>query len=120
MIVATTTLLLLINVARKPILPLKEDKVLSSIAMDRCVNMRDFSHTDYYNVYSKIIEKTYKNTGENLAIGFPDATTTVQAWLRSPTHKEILKAKRYQKIGLAVCQKAPNVYLTVTLYGGNK
>ncbi len=120
MLIATTTLLVLINTARKPNLPLRSDVYLTKLAEQRCTTMKDFSHTDYYNIYSKEIEKKYKYTGENLAVGFKDATSTVKAWLKSPGHKEILTAKRYQRIGVAVCEKAPKVYLTVTLYAGNK
>lgn len=116
--IATTTLLLLINSCRSPKTPLKSDVYLTKLAETRCKQMKDFSHTDYYNIFSKEIEKKYKFSGENLAVGFADATSTVQGWLKSPTHKEVLTAKRYQKIGVAVCEKAPKVYLTVTLYGG--
>lgn len=119
MLIATTSLLLLINATRSPKIPLKNDLFLTKLAETRCSQMKDFSHTDYYNIYSKQIEKKYKYGGENLAVAFNDSTSTVNAWKASSSHKEIMTAKRYQKIGLAVCEKAPKVYLTVSLYGGN-
>lgn len=117
MIIATTTVLLLINQLRP--VKLKIDPFLNNLALSRCVEMPDFSHDLYYSDYSKRIEKKYKFTGENLAVGFNTASSTVNAWKNSKTHKDIMLSKKYKHIGIAVCEKAPKVYLTVSLYGGN-
>ena len=116
MIIATTTLLLLINQMRP--VKLKSDPFLEQLAMVRCTEMPDFSHDLYYKDFSKRIAKKYKYGGENLAIAFNDATSTVNAWNNSKSHKEIMTAKRYQKIGIATCEKSKDVILTVTLFGG--
>lgn len=111
--IATTSLIMLINASRKPNLPLRSDVYLTKLAETRCTQMKTFSHDDYYNIYSKIIEKKYKETGEILAKDFLTATSTVQAWKASPSHKEIMTAKRYQKIGCANCKG-----ISVCLFGG--
>jgi len=116
MLIATSTVLLLINQLRP--VKLKIDPFLSNLAMSRCVEMPDFSHNLFFKDYAHRIEKRYKFTGENLAVGFNTAGSTVKAWTESPKHKEIMTARRYQKIGIASCEKAKDVILTVTLFGG--
>ena len=56
--------------------------------------------------------------GENLALNFRDATSTIQALQNSPTHKANDISKNYTKIGVSNCfNKIVNV--TVILFGGN-
>jgi len=98
--------------------PLKEDKFLTNLAAERCRTMKEWSHLDYYNNYSKKIERKYKYTGEVLAVDFYTSTTTVEAWLNSPSHKEILLAKRYTRIGSSVCKNTLGL-LTVVEFAGN-
>lgn len=98
--------------------PLREDKFLTDLAADRCRTMKEWSHLDYYNNYSKKIERKYKYTGEVLAVDFYTSTTTVEAWLNSPSHKEILLAKRYTRIGSSVCKNTLGL-LTVVEFAGN-
>jgi hypothetical protein len=45
---------------------------------------------------------SYRYAGENLARDFSAASSVVQAWMNSPTHKENLLNSRYQDIGVAV------------------
>jgi uncharacterized protein YkwD len=64
-----------------------------------------FSHTrpngtDWYTVNSAIM------FGENLAKGYYDAGTVVQAWMDSPTHRENIVGN-FNTVGVAVYQ-APN------------
>lgn len=44
----------------------------------------------------------YAYAGENLAIGFLDAKSTVQAWMDSPSHRNNLLSSRFTQIGIAV------------------
>jgi len=46
----------------------------------------------------------YTFAGENLAIGFIDAQSTVQAWIDSPSHRQNLVDANYKQIGVAVAQ----------------
>lgn len=44
----------------------------------------------------------YVYAGENLARDFSDATSVVNAWMNSPSHRENLLDKNFQEIGVAV------------------
>jgi len=44
----------------------------------------------------------YTYAGENLAIGFPDAKTTLDAWVKSPSHRNNLTNAQFREIGVAV------------------
>lgn len=44
----------------------------------------------------------YKFAGENLAIGFLDSAQVHQAWLDSPSHRNIILSPNYNEIGIAV------------------
>ncbi|MBX4211437.1 MAG: CAP domain-containing protein [Candidatus Yanofskybacteria bacterium] len=46
----------------------------------------------------------YSYAGENLAIGFPDARSTIDAWADSPSHRRNLVQPNYQEIGVAVAR----------------
>lgn len=62
----------------------------------------------------------YKYAGENLAMGFIDASEVHQAWLNSPTHKENLLNSKYSEIGIAVARgtiEGRDVYLVVQMFG---
>ena len=47
---------------------------------------------------------TYRYAGENLARDFTNATSAVDAWMASPSHKENLLSAKYQEIGAAVVE----------------
>ncbi len=44
----------------------------------------------------------YSYAGENLAMGFQDAQTTVAAWAQSPSHRRNMVSPNYRDIGVAV------------------
>jgi hypothetical protein len=46
----------------------------------------------------------YKYAGENLARDFPDASSAVNAWMASPTHKENILNPNYREIGIGVVE----------------
>lgn len=46
----------------------------------------------------------YRYAGENLARDFSDPTSTVDAWMASPSHKENLLSAKYKDIGIAVVE----------------
>lgn len=46
----------------------------------------------------------YAYAGENIAIGFINASDTVQAWLGSPSHRANLLNTKYQEIGVATAE----------------
>ncbi|MCX6705074.1 MAG: CAP domain-containing protein [Candidatus Woesebacteria bacterium] len=46
----------------------------------------------------------YKYAGENLARDFPDASSAVNAWMNSPSHKENILNPNYREIGIGVVE----------------
>jgi hypothetical protein len=46
----------------------------------------------------------YRYAGENLARDFSSASTAVDAWMASPTHKDNLLSAKYRDIGIAVVE----------------
>lgn len=62
----------------------------------------------------------YKYAGENLARDFTNASSTVDAWMASPTHKANLLNDKYKEIGIAVLEgdlAGSEVTLVVQLFG---
>jgi uncharacterized protein YkwD len=62
----------------------------------------------------------YEYAGENLAIGFFDATEVHRAWIQSSSHRANILNPTYQEIGLAVVQKdfyGRSSFLVVQMFG---
>lgn len=53
-------------------------------------------------VFFKQADYKYVVAGENLARDFYDTESMVNAWMKSPTHRENIIDKRYQEIGIGV------------------
>lgn len=85
--IATTTLLLALNIVRKPEIPLKFDLLLNQVAEVRCKEMTVWSHNGWLKYTPKIFKK-YNYAGEVLALDYYTSTTTVNAWLNSPVIKK--------------------------------
>lgn len=83
--------------------------------MVRCQTQTEWSHVGFPR--KDIFKLKYKYAGENLALNYPNATSTYLALQNSPTHKTNNESKNYQKIGIANCNnKLGNE--TVILFGG--
>ncbi len=84
--------------------PLDWSEDLSQAAMVRAQEAeKKFSHTrpngqDWYTVNSAIMY------GENLAQGYYDANSVVNAWMASPTHRANIETAAYSKVGVAAYQ----------------
>lgn len=105
--------------------PLIEDKVLNKYALIRCKTMTEWSHNGFYSIaydvmytYGKrgIITR-YKDVGENLALGFTNTGSTMQAWMNSPGHRSNIESKTYSRVGSATCRNVVGT-TTVVLFGG--
>ena len=62
----------------------------------------------------------YEYAGENLAIGFFDASEVHRAWLNSSTHRANILNPEYQEMGLAVVEKdfhGRKSFLVVQMFG---
>jgi uncharacterized protein YkwD len=66
------------------------------------------------------VSYSYSYAGENLAKNYPTAEATVDAWMKSATHRENVLNKEYMDVGFAVVDgelKGENTTLVVALYG---
>lgn len=62
----------------------------------------------------------YDSAGENLAKNFPDAQSTVDAWMASPTHRANVLGDKYKDVGFAVADgvlDGRETTLVVAFYG---
>ena len=66
------------------------------------------------------VDYSYLHAGENLAIHFTDSSMVVDAWMKSPLHRDNILNKKYQEIGIGtyegVYQGFPTVFV-VQLFG---
>lgn len=90
------SILFLINTARTS--PLVVDKDLSLRAQNRAEYLctRPFSHDGWTDWF----KGRYGHLGENLAKDFPNATSTHEALMNSPSHKANIVSPDYTKVGV--------------------
>lgn len=89
--------------------PLKIDAQLSTAAAQKAADM--FAKNYWAHISPSGTQPwffvtqsgySYRYAGENLAKDFSDASSIVQAWMDSPTHRDNLLSRNYQDIGVAV------------------
>ena len=86
--------------------PLIQKEKLSKSAASKAKDMTNKDYWSHLNPNGKtpweFIEESdyeYKNAGENLAKNFTNNDEMIQAWMNSPTHREILLSKLYKEMG---------------------
>ena len=109
---------------------LKSSPTLESVAWQKLqdmINGQYFAHTSPSGTspwyWFDLGGYKYTYAGENLAIGFVDAKTTIDAWANSPSHRANLLNPNYKEIGIAVAPAKINDnsgYLVVQLFGTPK
>lgn len=65
----------------------------------------------------------YVYAGENLAKGFTDSQTIVDAWMKSPSHRENLLSPKYNEIGFAILEgdlAGEDTVLVVQMFGATE
>jgi len=87
---------------------LKENKLLNLAAESRIKDMFDNNYWDHVSPdgrkpwdFIKTVGYEYSYAGENLAKGFTNANSVINAWMGSPTHRENLLNSNYEEIGVA-------------------
>lgn len=88
---------------------LQNSRLLNFAAQQKANDMEAFKYWAHQNPYTgeyawKFIKEagyTYKEAGENLAIGFSLGQHICEAWAASPTHFSNLVSKEYQEVGFA-------------------
>lgn len=88
---------------------LKENDLLTKSAQAKLEDMFANNYWDHISPDGKkpwdfIAENNYRYTyaGENLAKGFIDSGSTIEAWMNSQSHKDNILSARYSEIGVAV------------------
>lgn len=73
--------------------------------------------------FMKSNDYDYIYAGENLAKGFTDSQTIVDAWLKSPSHRENLLSPKYNEIGFAILEgnlTGEDTVLVVQMFGATE
>lgn len=86
--------------------PLKLNPLLSRAAQAKA---NDMALKNYWShntpsgnppwVFVSAVDYSYDKLGENLAAGFTDASTTIDGWMASPSHKENMLDDEYTEVG---------------------
>lgn len=114
MFATTTSLIFLLNYVRMR--PLVLDKEISKVAMIRCLEMNEFSHSEFLNrfaFYGAMNKYFYK--GENLGMDFNSDLDFFKAMQKSKLHNDNILNNNFQRVGIAKCNN-----IRVILFAGNK
>jgi uncharacterized protein YkwD len=94
--------------------PLRINSQLSDAAVDRIADMFSkhyFSHTSPDGIQPWIwVEHRgydYREFGENLAVGYPNADAVVDGWMHSPAHRANVLSRNFDEIGVAIAPESP-------------
>jgi uncharacterized protein YkwD len=68
------------------------------------------------SLYAKVARWDPRCWGETIGVG-PSVGAVYRAWMRSPTHHEILLAPRYRRAGIGIAMIRGNWWLTAIVYG---
>lgn len=110
--------------------PLALNEKLSKAAEDKAHHMFEYNYWAHtapggYTPWVFILGENYEYTvaGENLAKNFDNSTGVVDAWMRSPSHKENLLKSDYSDIGFAIVDgvlQGEETTLVVQMFGTEK
>jgi uncharacterized protein YkwD len=94
---------------------------LPSLKLDHTLNLAAFAKAEdmlakgYFAHHSpegvmpwhwfKALGYNYSHAGENLAIGFDDASELERSWMASPKHKDNILSPQYTDMGVAIVYK---------------
>jgi uncharacterized protein YkwD len=94
--------------------PLHIDPKLVAAASDRLSDMFDghyFAHRSPTGLQPwQWVEQegySYHDAGENLAVGYPSASSIVDGWMHSPGHRANVLGGQYVDVGVAVAPGSP-------------
>lgn len=107
--------------------PLKESSILNIAAAQK---LQDMVQNQYFAHFSpegvspwhwfQVNKYNYTHAGENLAIGFIDPKSTVDAWANSASHRRNMVSANYKEIGIAAAEgkiKDMEGIIVVQLFG---
>jgi hypothetical protein len=84
---------------------LTQDNTLCLFADLRAVEVKNsFTHDGFWNKAEKLVTKEgqYVGLGENLAVNYRTTKGVMEAWNASPTHRENLQRKEFNRVCFAV------------------
>lgn len=91
---------------------LKLDQTLSLAAFAKAEDMLAkgyFAHNSPEGIkpwhWFKVLGYNYSHAGENLAIGFDDASELERSWMESPKHRANILSSDYTDMGVAIVYK---------------
>lgn len=92
----------------------------AQIRVEQICKTQEFSHRLFWSTQTwDFGHLKYAWYAENLAQGYPDATSTMVAWLNSPEHLRNLVDPRFSAIGIASKNCGGKLgIVTVELFGG--
>lgn len=110
--VSENELLVLVNNERtaRGLAPLTLNPQLSDAARRKAADMLEKNYWAHFAPdgltspwgFIRAAGYNYVNAGENLARGFADSSSTVNAWMSSETHRDNILASKYNDIGFAI------------------
>ena len=94
------------------------DELAKAAAVRAKEASQNWSHTrpngqQYYTVNENV-------NGENLAFGYNDANSTVEAWMNSPTHRDNLLDKDLKSVGISVVESNDGLKYYAADFGEKK
>lgn len=102
---------------------LVKDNHLAQIAV---IKANDFTNRDYFNHYSPyygqpwdlagLFGYQFTSLGENIAKNFYTPKSVVEAWMKSPTHRENMLRSTYTNIGVGAVQSQNGAIYWVQLF----
>jgi uncharacterized protein YkwD len=82
----------------------RDQQYASAYAVDHTkymIEKEEINHDNFGYRSNALINKGALNVGENVAYGYTDAASLVQAWLNSPSHKRVIEGN-YTHSGFGV------------------
>jgi uncharacterized protein YkwD len=79
------------------------------------IGMNAINHDNFHVRSAGLIENGAIFVGENVAYGYSTATDVVDAWLNSPTHKQIIEGN-YTHSGFGIIQNDEGQYFFTQLF----
>jgi len=111
---------------KRNIKPLTANQLLTKAAYQKAKDIfksQSFQHNinnKKFSLWIKEVGYQYIYVGENLAIDFYTSEGVINAWLKSPTHRENLLNPNFQEIGVAVIDgkfEGHDAILVVQIFG---
>lgn len=96
----------------------RDQQYASAYAVDHTQYMIDISEInhDNFGVRSKALkDRGAQSVGENVAMGYTKAENLVNAWLNSPSHRDVIEGN-YTHSGFGVIQNDRGIYYFTQLF----